>query len=299
MAVLSFSDRVDLAHVLRDTGGKPVVHLLESIRSEGAGPVSLSALRASHKLDAHSCTTLLQPGQYQLLQLDAPEVPAEERVEALRWQLKDMVDFPVDNASVGVVDIPMDQGGNRKAAVFAIAAGAAVVGPLMQQFDEAKLPLSVIDIPEFAQRNVAALFEEENRGLGFLYLDARGGLLTITYRGELYAMRRIEVSARQLAESDDERRAQLMERVMLELQRTLDNFDRQFSFISVSGMVVASTPELPDLQSYLAENLYLPVRMMDLASVCDLSRVPELTGAGDQAEYLPAIGAALRTPQAA
>lgn len=296
MAVLPFGERIDLAHVVRDADGRPAVHLAESLSVPGGLAAALPGLRPSHRLSAHACTTLLQPGQYQILQLDAPDVPPEERAEALRWQLKDMVDFPVDNASIGVVDIPAEGGANRKASVFAAAAGAGAVWPLMQPFDEARVPLRAIDIPEFAQRNMAALFEEENRGLAFLHFDARGGLLTITYRGELYALRRIEITGRQMAEADEERQAQLLERVMLELQRTLDNFDRQYSFISVSGLVVACAPEVPALQPYLAENLYVPVRGMDLAGVCDLSRVPELADAGRQAEFLPAIGAALRTP---
>ena len=69
---------------------------------------------------------------------------------------------------------------------------------------------------------------------------------------------------------------QLLERVMLELQRTLDNFDRQYSFISVVAMVVATFPAVPDLQAYLGENLYVPVQLMDLANVCDFPAIPEL-----------------------
>ena len=83
---------------------------------------------------------------------------------------------------------------------------------------------------------------------------------------------------------------------MLELQRTLDNFDRQYGFVSVAGMVVTSYPEVPDLQPYLAENLYVPVRAMDLASVCDFPSLPELRDPARQAQCLYAIGAALRTP---
>lgn len=295
MAVVLSGDRVDLAHVRRDANGRPVIRLLESFRPSGNTVTALASLRAAKKLNTYTCTTLLAGGQYQLAQFDAPAVPAEERAEALRWRLKDVVDFPVDSASIGVVDIPMD-GGARQPLVYAVAAAGAAVAPLMQQFDAAKLPLAVIDIAEFAQRNVAALFEEENRGLAFLHLDEQGGLLTITYRGELYATRRVDVSARQLVDADAERRGQLLERVMLELQRTLDNFDRQYSFISVSGMVVASCPTVAELQPYLAENLYVPVQAMDLARVCDLSAVPELRNTERQAQCLPAIGAALRSP---
>ncbi|MFC5301502.1 hypothetical protein [Azospira restricta] len=297
MAVALSRDRVDLAHVRRDDGRRPRIAMLESFQRTADTAAALTRLRAAKRLAAYRCTTLLDSGQYQLAQLDAPAVPAEERADALRWRLKDMVDFAVDGASIGVVDVPME-GAGRQPLVYAVAAPESAVAPLMRTFDAAGVPLAVIDIPEFAQRNVAALFEEENRGLAFLHLDENGGLLTITYRGELYALRRVDVSARQLADADSERRTQLLERIMLELQRTLDNFDRQFSFVSVSGLVVASCPLVPDLQPYLAENLYVPVQAMDLARVCDFDAVPELRAPERQAQCLPAIGAALRTPGA-
>jgi MSHA biogenesis protein MshI len=297
MAVVPSRDRIDLARVSRTPGGRPEITLLESFRIESDLPASLNRLRAGKKLGDYACTTLLAANQYHLAQFEAPAVPAEERAEALRWRFKDMVDFAVDNASIGVLDVPMDAGGTRQAMVYAVAAGEAAVAPIMRMYDAAKLQLDAIDIPELAQRNVAALFEAENRGLAFLSLDENGGLLTITYRGELYAVRKMEVSAQQLADADAERRQQLLERVMLELQRTLDNFDRQYSFISVAGMTIATCPVVPELQSYLAENLYVPVQAMDLATVCDFPSIPELRDLARQAQCLPAIGAALRTPE--
>lgn len=298
MSVVPVRDRIDLAHVVRAGRDRPEIRLLESFRIESDLPTALQRLGAGKRLNGYGCTTLLDAGQYHLTQTEAPSVPAEEYANALRWRFKDMVDFPVDGASVGVLDIPMDGGGNRQAMVYAVAAGEATVASVMQRYAAAKLNLEAIDIPELAQRNVAALFESENRGLAFLHLDEDGGLLTITYRGELYAVRKIEVSAAQLADADPERRSQLLERVMLELQRTLDNFDRQYSFISVAGMVVAAYPSVPELQGYLAENLYVPVRAMDLSAVCDFPGIPELKDVARQAQCLPAIGAALRTPGA-
>lgn len=298
MTVVPWRDRIDLAHVQRARDGRPHIALLESFRQAGDAASSLNRLRTAKRLNSYSCTTLLAAGQYQLLQLEAPVVPVAERADALRWRLKDLVDFPVEGASIGVVDIPLEGAASRQPMVYAAAASAAVVAPAMALFDRARVSLLAIDIPEFAQRNVAALFEEENRGLAFLHLDDNGGLLTVTYRGELYAARRVDISATQLADADGERRAVLLERIMLELQRTLDNFDRQYSFISVSALLFACCPAVPELQPALAENLYVPVRSMDLATVCDIAALPELRDPTQQARWLPAIGAALRSPGA-
>lgn len=185
--------------------------------------------------------------------------------------------------------------GGRQAHVFAIVAPAEVVGERMALFEQGKAPLEAIDIPEMAVRNVAALFEEPNRGLAFLALSDDGGLLTITCRGELYLSRRIDISARSLAEADADRRQQLFERLALELQRTLDNFDRQYSHVSVSRLLIAASHDVAGIATALAENLYLPVAAADLSDVVDFAELPELRARERQGQCLLAIGAALRS----
>jgi MSHA biogenesis protein MshI len=214
-------------------------------------------------------------------------------VQALRWRLKDVVDFSLEGAAIAIADIPTE--GGRQASVFAVVAPAAVVGERMALFHERKIPLEAIDIPEMAVRNVAVLFEEENRGLAFLALTQGDGLLTITFRGELFLSRRIEIDSDVLTKADEERRRQMLERLALELQRTLDNFDRQYGFISVSRLLVASEFDCAGTVAGLIENLYLPVQVADFATVLDFAALPELRSAERQAQCLLTIGAALRS----
>lgn len=299
MAVVRYGKRIDLAHVIRSESGRPEIRLLDSFQVESGEANALERLRAARNLKSFNCATLLSEGDYRLLQVDAPSVPQEERVQAARWRLKDMVDFPVEDAAIGLLDIPIkDNAQGRQPSVFAVVAPSRAVGEQMRLFHGAKVPLEAIDIPELAQRNVAALFEEPNRGLAFLSLSSGDGLLTITYDGELYLARRIEVSIKALAEADGERRQMLLERLVLELQRTLDNFDRQFNFISVARLVVASEAAVDGLMDALRENLYVPVAAMDLAAVADFPSVPELKNPERQAQCLRSIGAALRDESA-
>jgi MSHA biogenesis protein MshI len=300
MAVLPLGDRIALAHIVRGAGARPEIRMLDSFRIESSNVEALQRLRTARRLKAYACTTLMAAGEYTLSQIDAPNVPPAERKEAVRWALKGVVDYPVDRACVDVLDIPMDgAAAGRQASVFAVSAAESAVQSHIRPFAEAKVALAAIDIPELAQRNVAALFEDENRGLAFLRLDEAGGLLTLTFHGELIAARRVEVSATQLTDSDAGRRAQAMERLVLDLQRSLDNFDRQYSFIPISKLVAVAYPLVDDLASALTENLYVPVVPMDLAQVMDFPAVPELREAQSQAMNLLVIGAALRTGEAA
>ncbi|WP_265948447.1 hypothetical protein [Dechloromonas sp. A34] len=293
MAVVRQGDRLDLAHVIRAVGKSPEIRLCDSFRIEKDEADALSRLAQSRSLKRYRCASLLDERDYRIVQVEAPNVPAAERLQATRWRLKDQLDFAAESAALAVAEIPTE--GNRQANVFAVAAPAEVIGERMALFQEAKVPLEAIDIPEMAVRNVAALFEEENRGLAFLALSEGNGLLTITYRGELYLSRRIELSSAVLAGADDEKRGQLLERLALELQRTLDNFDRQYGFISVSRLLVASDHDCVGMVAALAGNLYLPVQAVDLAPVLDFTALPELRSLERQGQSLLAIGAALRT----
>ena len=296
LSICFAADRFDLAHVVREAGARPAVQLLESYRRVGDDSAVLGQLQRQKRLAHYRCTHLLADGEYQMLQVEAPNVPPAELKEAVRWRLKDMIAYPVEAATVDVLDIPgTGQGGGRQRSLFAVAAANDLVASRMGVFQQAKLGLEAIDIPELAQRNVAALFEEENRGLAFFNCDDSGSLLTLTYQGELLAARRIEITALQLEEADEERRRQLYERIGLELQRSLDNFERAYSFVSISKVCLSPCSFAPGLLEYIRDYAYVPAESVDLASVMDFAAVPELRDPALQSRRLVVIGAALRT----
>lgn len=293
-SVLTGGNRIVIAEVHRGRDRRPEVRRWEAFASDGQDNLAaLKRLRAARRLGSNNCTTLLHHGQYQMLQVEAPAVPKEERRNALRWRIKEMVDFPVDRAGIDVLDIPTSAGPGKTPQVFVVAASGDVLGPQVRLFQDAKAPLHAIDIPELAQRNVAALFEAENRGLAFLAFDDEGGRLTFTYGGELYVSRHIDVTRDALAAGNADSGG-IFERVLLDVQRSLDNFDRNFSAISLARLLVAPVPGGGGFIDYLKSNLYQPVEAMDLKQVMDMAAVPRLADPVQQSDALLAIGAALR-----
>ena len=85
-------------------------------------------------------------------------------------------------------------GAARSHYVYAVSARNDRIAACMKLFHDAGFPLQAIDVPEMAQRNIAALFEEPGRGLAMLAFDERGGLLTFTSGGELYMARQTDIS---------------------------------------------------------------------------------------------------------
>jgi MSHA biogenesis protein MshI len=123
--------------------------------------------------------------------------------------------------------------------------------------------------------------------------------LTVTFSGELYLSRRIDVSMTQLLRSDAEQRATCYDRITLELQRSLDHFDRQYHFIAIAKLVIAPFGDAAGLRDYLATNLYVAVELLDLETVFDLSRTPDLRSPELQQRYFLALGTALRHEETA
>ncbi|KAB8044997.1 type IV pilus biogenesis protein PilM [Janthinobacterium aquaticum] len=298
LATAFSADGVCAAVVRRQSEGKVQVRAAAFYAGAGASAATSGATleKLSKEMQAASYrnTTLLNAPDYQLLSLEAPNVPPEELKTAIGWRLKDMLDFPLADATIDVFDIPPDQNAPvRGQSVFAVAGRNGAVSARQGLFSGAKVPLSVIDIPEMAQRNIAALLETPGRGLAMLSFDGDGGLLTVNFNAELYLSRRIDVKLDQLREAGDEQRAQYHDKITLELQRSFDHFERQFHFINVARLMLAPTG-VDGLHGYLADNLYMPVEALDLSAIFELSDVPQLQDAASQARFFLTLGAALR-----
>lgn len=275
-------------------GGKPGVELCACHQLPEITPSALGKICKNARLKTHQVTTLLAAGEYQLLMVDAPNIPASEFKAAIRWRIKDMLNYHIDDATVDVLQIPSGKyGSERPQSVFAVAATNTVVKKRIELFEKAGIRLNVIDIPEMAQRNIAELFEDESRALALLVFSDDGGLLTITSGGELYLSRRLEITQGQLQDANEELRRQHMERAELEIMRSLDYFGRQYTHINVSRLLVF-VPEGTGLEAILANNINLPVARLDLAKGMDMSAVPEFAHGDLSAAELYALGAALR-----
>lgn len=300
LSILPRSGRVVLVHSVCLPGAKPEVLLLDNYAADKGAVDALQRLRGARKLGNYACTTLIESADYALTQMEAPPVQPEERKEALRWALKDVVNFPIESACIDIIDLPSENlPAGRPAGVLVVSAAEQAVRDCVAPFVTAKVRLDVVDVPEMAQRNIAALVADENRGVVFLRVDETGMMLTLVFQGELVAVRRGEMTALQLSGDEPAQRERALERLVLELQRSLDNFDRQYSHIPISKVVVAAFPPVDGLVDALSQGTYAPVVALDLNEVLDFPRVPELKAPDVQAKYLLSIGASLRTGDAA
>ena len=297
MAIGFHADGVYAAHLKRFPSRNPSIELLSFYPSEkSAIPATLRKLAQELNVNRYQCSHLLDIGEYQLLSIDPLNVPPDELKKAVRWRLKEMLDYHVDDATIDVLAIPIDKNGPLHSnALLAVVVPNQLIEQRQALFEEAKIDLRVIDIPEMAQRNIAALLEPEGHAVALLSFTTEGGLITITFAGELYLSRRMDTTITQLQEADASHITVINERITLDLQRSLDHFDRQYHALSLKKLILAPMgAEGAALQEYLSANLYIPIETLDLETILDFSKVPELAAVAQQQRHFITLGAALR-----
>ncbi len=252
---------------------------------------------------------------FTLLLVDTPDVDPAELKTAVRWRIKDLIDFHVDDAIIDVFDIPGQEERGRQKLMYVVAARRTAVQAHINQLEGERINLAVIDIPELAMRNIAGLLPEDEIGVALLYLTSNGGLLTITRQRDLYLSRRLDIGLSQLSvfaaekgNSDDEgddvftlddgedgsnqplNRA--FDNIILEVQRSLDYYESHFALPPVACLTLAPMESsIPGMLEYLGEHLGVPVQALDLNKLLQCEQVlsDEM-----QSHCLLPIGAALR-----
>jgi MSHA biogenesis protein MshI len=293
MAISTDTDAIRLAHIDRPARGKPRVDRWGIVKRDEKDGAELQQAAQQYELSRYRCATLLHPAEYQLLMVDAPNVPREELKSAIRWRVKDLLDYHIDDATVDVLDIPIDKDAPAKSHyMYAVAAKNEIVHGQVAEFEQAKIALQVIDIPETAQRNIAELYETADRGIGMLTFDYAGGLFTLSYEGELYLARRLDLTWPQLVAAQENQRQTYFERIAVEVQRSLDHFERQYQNITLSELLLGPMPEDIALETFLSSQLYLPLRQINLADALEFAGGN--MGVDKQCQMLHVLGAALR-----
>lgn len=275
--------------------GRPAVRWTAS--EPWAQPVAaLQRLRRQHALHRHHCVAVLQRHQYQCITMDAPaDVPRGDWAAAVRWQLKDTLDFPVDSAAIDVLAVPVGTSYRAQAQLIAVAAPEAQVRPVVEQAVDAGASWAAIDITETALRNLSALVEPEGRAQALLHCQRGHATLVVTHGGELLLTRQMELNLLLDDDADPDVRSAGHEQAGLELQRTLDGIERAFGQITLARLLITPMPGVHALCDHLSPLLYVPVAPLDLREALDWSAVPGLLDdPGLLNQRLCAIGAALR-----
>ena len=257
----------------------------------------LQTLNRQRRLGGAKLVGLLPADAARLVAIPAPDVPRSEWVDALRWSLRDHVDFEVDDALIDVLEVPEATQLRQSRPTLTVVLPRDRFVQLQTDVDDAGFHWTALDAAETALRNIGALGEEEGKAHALLAFGETHSLLVITFQGELVMARQIEVPGASMTGSNEAREGALS-RASLEVLRTIDTFERMHSEVALQGLSVVLPPGSgEDVLPLLSDLIYVPVRAFHLSEWVDLSALgPDhawLQGGMNLAD-LCALGAALR-----
>jgi len=292
-ALVRKDDGVAVACVNHQSADKPVLEYcaFHSLAPGQEHANLLGKIVAEQRLSKVPCSTLLAIGEYQLLMVEAPEVPPAELKAAIRWRVRDLIDFHIDDAVLDVFDVPPTGARGVQENLYVVVSRAGVVKEHAESLQSAGAELKIIDIPELALRNIAGRLDQDGSGEAMLYFGADQGLITLTRGATLFLARSLDIGYEQLRSEPD-----LVDRLALELQRSMDYYDRHFQQAPVARITLCPSPApIPEFAGQLAQQTGIAVRELQLDDLFDSH------GAVDREQFahcLLPIGAALRTEPA-
>lgn len=278
------------------------------VRRHGDSPPSLAirlldtdgewlddAARHADEMDLQRtpASSVLAADAYQLQLLEMPNVPAEELLAAVRWRIKDLIDVPLEEAVVELLEMPPHSNPGAPHTGYAVVTHRDKVMQQIESMQRADLHMDVIDIPELCVRNVAVLLPQDKDGVAFLHFTEERGYLTITRQGVLHLTRHLDKGRRAIAAAADDDFAlqELISGLALEVQRSLDYYESHYDCRPITQIALGPGADLDALPAALSQNLGISVQTVDFQ---DLFSLEDEVSAQDQGGCLLAVGAALR-----
>ena len=244
-----------------------------------------------HDLLGVETTYVLNPVEYHLTLLEEPLVAKEEVSQAIRWLLKDSINYPIENAIVESFEVPYPRAKDNSKMVYAVAMNKNIVVKVEALVNPSGATLKYIDIPELALCNLINENKEMSKGCVFVQLEAYGGKIILCRHEEICIARSIDLKLKNLGENKEDDNA-LLETLALEIQRSFDYLNSVFRQ-SVQNVIVLAPSSLDNtlIKTSLSSALGAEVSLLNLEEL--VSFETPLSEAENK-ESLLAIGAILR-----
>lgn len=237
---------------------------------------------------------VVAPGDYQVLQIDAPNVPRNEMNQAAAWRVRDLIDMPLDQAIIDTFEPPESaQRGERQ--INVVVARRTLIDERVEMMKDAGLTVTALDIPELVQRNICMRLPAARGGHALLALDITDGLLTVFRDGELFLARSLDTGQGALADGGDGP----VDALLLEVQRSFDYFESAMSQPPLGALYLYPASEAVErVATAVIDNLSsVECRCVGLGDIARMTA--DVSADADRAPLLQAVGAALRDRETA
>lgn len=254
---------------------------------------SLLTIVKYYHLETVNCSWVLQPDQYQVLLIDALPVPANEFQAAVRWKIKDLIRFPINDVVIDSFPLPIKKVSTDQDMIMVVVAKLSYVKSMSDTLQGAGLQLNKIDILEMSLKNIACLFNQEDKIIALIYMQEKNSQLIITTKKQLHFARRIELGLSFIEPAEgtpinDSEVAKKIDRLALEIQRSFDYYQSQWRQSMPTQIIFcAAKPISIDVASLLSQRLSIPTEMLNISRFFSDARAINIQ---EQGKYLTILG---------
>jgi len=213
-------DGLKVAHA----GADGVIRFCHNEQEPGDPSYIIGRLVQEHGWQDFSCTIVLHPLYYQLLLAETPKVQGDEMSSAVRWKVKDLLDYPIEQAAIEHFALPDDAYRGQKHMLYAAAIRKAMLSDLIEPIQDCGLDVDCIEVAELAIHNLFCASGAGSEGSAVIHLYQGEGLINLVEQGSIYLCRRLDVGMDRFAGGSD---PAFLESLLLEIQRSLDFYESQ------------------------------------------------------------------------
>lgn len=206
------------------------------------------------------CQMVLAPELYALSLMERPDVADDEVKEAVRWRMQENVEFPMDNASLDLFELP-EAADRGKSMVFVAAMPTETLKTLVGEVHATGLEVETVDIAELSLRNVVhGLFPSPDQNMALLRVTSNAGMINVSRGEELFLSRRMAGVPGEFSKAAWE---DYQDRLLLQVQRSIDYYESGMGQPPCSALLVAATHGWQEhIVEHLSDMLPLSVRTL-------------------------------------
>ncbi|MBL4827210.1 MAG: hypothetical protein JKY66_05780 [Spongiibacteraceae bacterium] len=229
-----------------------VSHLLENLCNE-------------HGWRGLACSVVLHPVYYQLLLAEKPSVQSEEMSSAVRWLVKDLLGYPLEEAAIEHFALPDDAYRGRQKMLYAAALRKKTLQDLVEPAQSCGLKVDCVEIAELALHHLVSRLPEPSGAVALIQLYEGEGFINLVENGSIYLCRRLDLGLEKFHAVPDN--IPFFEALLLEIQRSLDYYESQLGKGIVTTLYYSpGLAELEPLGQFLSNQLGLNVAPLDIQS---------------------------------
>ncbi len=221
-------------------GGKTPAGLMQSAFLPSAGPQQQAQALADwvehNKLQRTPCNCLLARHDVQIFQLEKPPVAEDELLQAVKWKVKDLIGYEVEQAVVDIYELPHSPKTPREY-INAVVANESVVQSYVDMIRQASLELQVLDVYELVTKNYCHFCSLDASTMMVLQFADNEGLLTVYHHKDLYVARDFKIGLLDIEEAMAQDEA-TYDALLLELQRSMDYFESSYGLGQAQNLLV-------------------------------------------------------------